>query len=863
MTTASTCTTLALLLAVGPAMAEGDVSWRVGNVAFSYSPASRDLTATCAKRTFQPLVGCGPTFLLGGKETPVAAADVRLLDSVRHGEALTCRYEAIVGTDRAAYGLEISPVTEGLRLRLTSSDVCTRVSLGLAQGLDPWFRFGYSRCAEPYGQPFWPRAAFAPQAPGSTAGLFFTATWDVALSNGTNWDAPDKRDSGSGPFAAGLDVVYAPRTDGSRLPVDETLTLRVGRELWDTIPVPAQKPSEYAADLARLVFLDVWGGRADETEYVLRHLASITQGQARFLTLFENWEAGGFDALLPDSILMPDFPPNPGIGSIEDFQSLSRTARTCGRFGLRTNYVYWRPGSPSAQAGRATRALDAAGKPQWFTRPADWLPLVQRQEAEIRQLFATDASLTDQLGSAGAPWGYTDYDAAQPGAGAMRVSQQQQRQMLRLIKDTHQGPLGTETVIDETQLGEFIDTGDFGIFDGYHRAFTPEFKLRRLHRLTTVHGMGLMYRYFEMPPFTNFSTGKCTYLSDPQQYDDYRAAEVLYGNGGYLFYYPGMPWDYVLTECLVVGTLQRHYALQPVRSVRYHRGGTWQSLLDLVVAGINPLPDPWVKNTGLEPLRRIRVEYANGLQVVVNRLPEEFAVDAGGQTIVLPPSGWVAWLPKGRLLAYSAYAPGTQHRIDFIRDETVRLQFLNPRGQETFGETQLTLWRAGKVVARVDPASGDAVVEGKPVRFAPPKPTPLDRIDFRFAKDPQGWVAHSGLGPLLCRAGAMQADIVGEDPYLYAPAVDLAPDSVQTVVVRMSLTCGKFGQLYFTAAGAKATAEEMCIHFDVVPDGQLHDIRIKVADHRLWRGHRIVGLRLDPEHGEAPGKVVIESIRGE
>ena len=402
----------------------------------------------------------------------------------------------------------------------------------------------------------------------------------------------------------------------------------------------------------------MWGGRADETEYFLRHLNAITCDQTRFFTIFQNWEAGGWDALLPDSILMPDMPPNPGVGSIEDFQSLSRYARTCGRFGLRTNYVYLRTASPSAVAGRAVRALDAAGKPQWFTRPSDWPALVQRQEGEIRRLFETDASFTDQLGSAGAPWGYTDFDATKPGASAMRVSQQQQREMLRLIKDTHRGPLGSETMIDETQIGEFLDTADFGIFDGYHRAFTPEFKLRRIHHLTTPHGMGLMYRYFEMPPFPAFSGGKCTYLTDPAQYDDYRAAEVLYGNGGYLFYYPGMPWDYVLTECLVVGTLQKHYALQPVRSVSYWREGGWQSLLQIVAAGVNPLPDPWANTPGLEPLRRIRVEYENGLTVVVNRLPEEFTVDAGGQSVVLPKSGWVAWLPEGRLLAYSAYLPG-------------------------------------------------------------------------------------------------------------------------------------------------------------------------------------------------------------
>jgi len=856
----------ALLIAASTALAVADDTpavWRAGDVTYRYAAASRDLSAICGGKTIHPLAGFGPRFILGGKEVALADATVRLIDSRRQGEALVCRYEVTSGPDKAAYELQIGPSPAGLKLHVTSQQPCARVIPGMTQGLGKWFRFGYTRHAEPYGQQFWPMMAFAPDADGSAEGLFANAVWDMSLSNGTSWDAPDQSFTGAGDFAAGLDVVYTPRTDGSRLPLDETLTLRLGRDLWATAPPLQQKPSEYARELGGEVFLDIWGGRADEAEYFLRHVTAITGGQTRFYSVFEDWQAGGFDSLLPDSIFMPDYPPNPGIGSIEDFQSLSRYARTLGRFGLRTNYVYLRPGSPSAKAGKAVQALDSTGKKAWFTRPSDWLGLAHRQETEIGDLFATNAGFTDQLGSAGCPWGYTDFDATKPGAGAMKVSQQQQRQFLRYIKDAHRGPIGSETLIDETQIGEFMDTGDFGIFDGYDRAFTPEFKLRRLQQQTTTHGMGLMYRYFEMPPFPNFSSGKCTYLSDPAQYDDYRAAEVLYGNGGYLFYYPGMPWDYVLTECVVVGNLQRHYAVQPVRSVRYWRDGRWQSLMQIVAAGVNPLPNPWAKEPGLDCLRRISIEYANGLHVVVNRLPEEFTVDASGQAIVLPKSGWVAWTPDGKLLAYSAYAPGTQHRIDFICDDDAGLQFINPRGQETLGETQLALWRRGKVVARVDPKTGDAVIDGKPVRYQPPKPKPLSKIDFRFDKNAQGWVGQSCLGPLLIRDGAMQADIVGEDPYICAPAVDLAPDSVKTVVVRMSITCGKFGQFYFSAEGEKVGPEDMCIHFDVVPDGKMRDIRIDVAGHPLWRGHRIIGLRFDPEHGEAPGKVVIESMRGE
>jgi len=52
-------------------------------------------------------------------------------------------------------------------------------------------------------------------------------------------------------------------------------------------------------------------------------------------------------------------------------------------------------------------------------------------------------------------------------------------------------------------------------------------------------------------------------------------------------------------------------------------------------------------------------------------------------------------------------------------------------------------------------------------------------------------------------------------------------------------------------------------HLDFHFDRDTQEIRIPVADHPLWRSHRITALRLDPEHGASPGTVELESIRGE
>lgn len=842
-----------LLLCGGPLTA---ASWVVRGVTYRYNPPSRSLTAQLGGVRFEPARDMGPRFLLAGKELGPGEYRVDLISARPGKQGLACLYRASAGGDAVEYNVTLRTAAEGLLVAFSSkSRRCVSVTAGKTIGLDPWVRLSYTRMAEVYAQPNWPRAAYDLRRK-----VTVTATWLLDTSNGAAWQATDERVRGSGPFAAGLDVVYRPLTDGSRPALHEDLLIRVARDPWEAAPPPSCQRSRYAHDMAGMVFLDVWGGRADETERFLQHLAAMTCGRTRFLTVFQNWQTGGFDALLPDSIRMPDYPPNPGIGSIADFQRLARMANRVGRFAMRTNYMLLRQQAPSVREGRAHPALDEGGKPKWHTRPTEWHALAARQEAEIHHLFGTTAAFTDQLTSSAAPWSYLDSNAASPGAGTIDGALQCQRDLASVLRTVHGGPLGSETCMDEHLLGDCVDTGDFGIYDGFHRAFTPEAKLRRIHLRSVFHGMGLMYRYFEMPPFPLFSSGKARYLADPTQYDDYRAAEVLYGNAGYLFYYPGMPWDYVVTECLVVGTLQKHYVLQPVRCVQYWHRGAWRSLLDLMADGIDPQPVAWKPQP--DALRRIRVEYRNGLTVVVNRLAEPFTVTANGRMIVLPRSGWVAWKP-GDILAFSACWPGTSSRVDFVDAPALGFRYVAPRSATVLGVSRPTAWSHGQVILTLDPATGDAVIRGRPAPWRPIKAKPLEKINFRFGQDLQGWSGISGLGPLRIRDGCLASEIVTDDPALVCPPVNLAPDSVSVIVVRMRVSCGTFGQLYFEAEGSDEPAEQRCIHFAVTPDNLFHDVRIPVSDHALWRGHRITGIRLDPEHGGVGGSVEIESIRGE
>ncbi|MHB8973226.1 MAG: hypothetical protein ACYC3X_26670 [Pirellulaceae bacterium] len=619
---------------------------------------------------------------------------------------------AALGTDGKAdpaIPLQIEPtISDGvLRVSIRTSHASARgVEPGRVQGLGEWRRVDLSRYCEPYGQAWWPKTNYS-----VTGDFWFTAHWVLEESQGTQWHAVDEGNRGTGPFPAALQVIYEPDTKDDYLPIHEVLELRFSKSLWDVVPPLRQKASEYRDVLTKSVFVDFWDGSpVAKLRHILQILKAVGREQVPYYTILQTWEAGGWDALLPDSMWLPDYPPDPKIGTLQELRDLCEQGRSLGRFGFRTNYRVLRERSPSFQRGCAHYAVDSQGKQLEYLRCADWLPVARRADQEIFEQFAPNAAFTDQMTSGAAPWSWHDY-AAEGGSRSMRQTLEHQRALARSMKETFGGPLSSESLSDQHLVGEFVDAGDYGIMNGHARLVSPEFKLRRLHALSGFHGMGLMYRFYEMPPFDRFHTSTMTFQSDMAQLDDYRACEILFGNGGYVCF-DFANWQYYLTEILLVGHLQQYYSGCPVRRVLYWHAGQWTSLEEFVRQGNAPNVVPW--NPQTEAFGRIRVEYENGLNIVVNRLAEPFTLDdqAAGRPVLPPQSGWVAWMNDQSLFACSAYWPGTQHRMDFMRDHRAGVVYIDPRGQRALDVTQITLWEAGNIVLTADLDRKAVTVDG-------------------------------------------------------------------------------------------------------------------------------------------------------
>ncbi|NOY82717.1 MAG: hypothetical protein GXP31_17100 [Kiritimatiellaeota bacterium] len=869
------------------------VVWRFPQGEVRFAPQTRQVTVRLGAIAFQPLVGAGPTRVGSGGRILPPKQEIRLQEMERLPDGrLYCVYESTVAEKTARFAVEVQVATDNtgdgtstivlhLRWHADSAD-WEGVWPGFVTGLPRHTPLFFYRSAEAYGGQSGPATYFCKTTKGP---IWLFAEWDVSHSslNGfrkmtlpkageVNPNFPvilsaEPRKGGAGPFSIAGETVYQPDTTGRRLTLDDVLVVRVADRLWNAVPTPAQPPSPYRDELARSVYVDCWGQQhASKWEHWLNLLGQVTRGRIRLYTILQNWQAGGFDALLPDSVRMPDLPPNASVGTVAELRHLCQTGRKYGRFGFRTNYIYPKSRSPSVKAGEAKRAKTPSGKDRAFIRPRDLIKLAFRQEPEIKDLFDPNCTFSDQLGSAGAAGAYIDFEARW-GTHSLRETWACLKTLCEYLRQTHGGPLSSETLNSGYLIGGWLDTGDYGLFEGHTRSLAPDYKLRKLQQLSVMHGVGLGYRFFFAPPYggtDKIPRGSALYAAPGPAQDDYRACEVLFGNGAYLYLTPVSRWRQMLSEVVQIGALQRRYALTTVTQIAYRnpKTGSWGTLEELIRAGVNVTPVRWIPQP--EELLCARVRYSNGLEVVVNRAKSAIEIQCSRFRLTLPRYGWAAWMPDGRTVAFSAYWPGTTHRVDYLEDKEWGWRFLDPRGRTVDGVSRPTLFENGRAVVELieDTEKGDLLrIDGREHPGSPPGPPPPTRIDFRFERRLEGWQAARDLAPFEIRNGVLYMVTRGGDPFTVSPPLNVEGDTVREIAIRMRTRENGIGQLFWASTVAPLT-EKSSVRFNVVGDGKFHEYRLVVGNHPLWKGHIIRTLRIDPLSHDAETVVEISSVQG-
>lgn len=153
-------------------------------------------------------------------------------------------------------------------------------------------------------------------------------------------------------------------------------------------------------------------------------------------------------------------------------------------------------------------------------------------------------------------------------------------------------------------------------------------------------------------------------------------------------------------------------------------------------------------------------------------------------------------------------------------------------------------------------------IEGAAFRRVERLPQPVDRIAFEFNESTEGWLGAHHIDSLEVREGSLVGSITGPDPYLIRSMLNVPAATCQAVVLRMRVTAGQMGQLYWATADAPGFSEQRVVGFPLQADGQFHEYRIPVGQHPEWKGRTITELRIDPGNGAAKAEFAIDYLRG-
>ncbi|MBM3860298.1 MAG: hypothetical protein FJ395_11685 [Verrucomicrobia bacterium] len=127
---------------------------------------------------------------------------------------------------------------------------------------------------------------------------------------------------------------------------------------------------------------------------------------------------------------------------------------------------------------------------------------------------------------------------------------------------------------------------------------------------------------------------------------------------------------------------------------------------------------------------------------------------------------------------------------------------------------------------------------------------------WTFTTHSLGWSGN--VENLRVAGSALRFTTRDRDPILNSPALQARALQFPFLELRVKASCDIRGQLFWRTSSTPES-EANSVHFPIRGDGQFHDIRVRLAENRRWRGI-ITGLRFDP--GSVNGvEVAVEFIR--
>jgi hypothetical protein len=390
--------------------------------------------------------------------------------------------------------------------------------------------------------------------------------------------------------------------------------------------------------------------------------------------------------------------------------------------GVYSNYCDFAPVNTNWDPDFVQRMPNGEWRRAWYRtyalKPSKAVEMDEYYAPRIKEKYGIKMSYTDVHTDNPPPWEYCDYDARVPGAGTFSATFYAYGQLL--INDQKiYGPTQSESTFQWLFAG--LQSGGYGwVYTDVNLLTHPldvAFRTHKINPLECDYGMGYTHYYLDrLDKEWKTSPKKRDYV------DLFLATTIGYGNMGWLVNDWGLDDPFgieVMTRSYyMMQQLQQQYAFQRPKAIEY------------AAADGRFLTPSQAHSTGAIADSRLHVVYENGAEVFVNRGSSGVwsVKDHQGQTVELPPSGWLAFNKANRFYELSGSVEG--RRIDHV--SAPEYEFLDGRGQFT---RRGSLGCTGSVALRDNHAGALELIDlyGN------------DRIAFRaksggtlFAYDPEG-----------------------------------------------------------------------------------------------------------------------------
>ena len=114
-----------------------------------------------------------------------------------------------------------------------------------------------------------------------------------------------------------------------------------------------------------------------------------------------------------------------------------------------------------------------------------------------------------------------------------------------------------------------------------------------------------------------------------------------------------------------------------------------------------------------------------------------------------------------------------------------------------------------------------------------------------FSEDLEGWSITHGL-KVISSEGVLELKVVGYDPYLHSPPINLDAGVYRLLKIRVAATSSFMLKVYWIRLDDTEWDERKSYAFPIRADGEFHEYVIDLGVHPEWKG-RILQIRLDLE----------------